>query len=729
MCLRLQPTVVGRRSDPGAPLRGSDIDACSEAPLITAAARRCLCVIVVLVIHAILTVSISAADPALDGAFQTLVTLKQGQDLGVFAPIERAITHAHSDAKVRTDLELRFISVLRGDATDLAKQYACRQLTLVGTDASLPALAQLLTNARLAHMARYAMEGIGGVTARQLLRAALPKTSGREKLGVVISLGRLADTDAVQPIAELLGGEDPEIREVAVVALGRIGTAPAAQALTAFSAQAPDALRSVVVDARLEAAESLCQRRDYPAAAAVYQSLQAARSGRVRAAAFRGLIAAKPAESLAVIVSGLSSEQPWKRAVAADCVLTLKEPAAIERIAAAVATLPNAGKIAALASLKNRCHPAVRAAALESVRQGDVQLRTIALQALTTSGTAADVTTIADVAIAATDPTVRDAAFKTLCLMTAAETNQAIISLITADKDPSPILVRCALERRSPAFIPAFLHAAHASNQATRLEAFKALAIMATAKDVDTLVALLCGTAPGAEREAAGRAVWMACQKVAEPAGRAAPLLRAFQKTDASGQCAILPSLARLGGAESLVAVHAAMRSKDSAVRDAGYRALANWPDATVADELFDIAKTSKVASYRVWALRAFARVVSLPGAFPPAQAFQKLESALQMAARTEDRQLIVTRLGAVRTPASLELLLSLLDDPALKNTVVPAVFSVAKGLSQTDPERAAAALEKIRPLTNDPATIQQIPKVLRDIKARKKKPLTDQKK
>jgi hypothetical protein len=56
-----------------------------------------------------------------------------------------------------------------------------------------------------------------------------------------------------------------------------------------------------------------------------------------------------------------------------------------------------------------------------------------------------------------------------------------------------------------------------------------------------------------------------------------------------------------------------------------------------------------------------------------------------------------------------------------LKAVAVPAVFTLAKGLSQSHPDQAAAALKKIQPMTRDAALLQQIPKVLRDIDARKR--------
>ena len=96
------------------------------------------------------------------------------------------------------------------------------------------------------------------------------------------------------------------------------------------------------------------------------------------------------------------------------------------------------------------------------------------------------------------------------------------------------------------------------------------------------------------------------------------------------------------------------------------------------------------------------------------------LSSAMTLATRTEDKALLVTRLGAVRVPDALASLLSLVDDPQLGQAAVPAVFTLAKGLSQSHPDQAKAALERIRSLTSSAAILQQIPKVLRDIDARK---------
>jgi HEAT repeat protein len=367
--------------------------------------------------------------------------------------------------------------------------------------------------------------------------------------------------------------------------------------------------------------------------------------------------------------------------------------------------------------LKDHCDPALRAAAWKSLQEPDAEVQTAALTALIASATAQDVAPLADLASTAEDGHVRDAARKTLRLMPAAGTNRAMVSLLEGADRLHPVLVECALARRSTEFVPAFLQAARSPDAAVRLAALKALAIMATDQDVESLIGLLRATAPGAERAAADRAVWMSCQKIPDRAQRPAPLLAALEQADLAGQTAILPSLARLGGDQALAAVHRAMQSPDQALRDAGYRALANWPDASVANELLDIVRTSPVQTHRIWALRAYARVVSLPSKRPPQQTFEMLRQAMLLATRTDDRALIVTRLGAVRVPDALALLLSLVDDPQLRQVAVPAVFELAKGLSRSHPDAARAALEKVRLLSTDQAILKQIPRVLRDLK------------
>ncbi|MEE8452891.1 MAG: hypothetical protein V3R99_13280, partial [Thermoguttaceae bacterium] len=137
---------VSKRSGRGAAAGKSHIADLTERVRLSGIVRLGACWIVALATCAVSAAPVAAENPALDGAFQKLAGLELGQGLDVFQPIRHAVVQSRADEKVRTDLEARLVAILQGDATDLAKDYACRQLAIVGSDTSMAVLAELLPN-------------------------------------------------------------------------------------------------------------------------------------------------------------------------------------------------------------------------------------------------------------------------------------------------------------------------------------------------------------------------------------------------------------------------------------------------------------------------------------------------------------------------------------------------------------------------------------------------------
>ena len=116
-----------------------------------------------------------------------------------------ATTASADDAAAEAAVdETGLIDVLESDAGWLEKQTACRRLRQIGTVKSIAALAALLPDEELSHMARYALEPMPYPQAGQALRDALAKTKGTPKAGVIISLGARRDPQAVPLLAPLL---------------------------------------------------------------------------------------------------------------------------------------------------------------------------------------------------------------------------------------------------------------------------------------------------------------------------------------------------------------------------------------------------------------------------------------------------------------------------------------------------------------------------------------------
>ncbi len=133
----------------------------------------------------------------LDQAFAALKTYDWGVDPAVLNPIAEAVVATHTDPAARKELETRLIAVLATAVPQAAKDAVCRVLKTIGTAAAVPALAPMLTDGKLSHMARYALEWIPGPEACQALLAALPQAAANLKIGIIASLG--VRGDAVPP--------------------------------------------------------------------------------------------------------------------------------------------------------------------------------------------------------------------------------------------------------------------------------------------------------------------------------------------------------------------------------------------------------------------------------------------------------------------------------------------------------------------------------------------------
>jgi len=243
----------------------------------------------------------------LEQAFDTLNKYDWGVEPKVLAPIDEAVINTRGDAAARMELETRLAAVLKSDVPLAAKDYVCRQLRTIGTAGSVPALASLLPDPNLSHMARYALERIPDPAAGAALREQLPKVSGILKIGIISSLGTRGEVTGAAPstgsfgfhlgarhggtvhlLRTLITDSDPAVANAAIRALGMIGTPAATQALAA--AKATPGTRAAIADATLACAgKLLADGKKHEAKAAYKRLLKNNPSKLIQSAAERGV--------------------------------------------------------------------------------------------------------------------------------------------------------------------------------------------------------------------------------------------------------------------------------------------------------------------------------------------------------------------------------------------------------------------------------------------------------
>jgi HEAT repeat protein len=229
--------------------------------------------------------------PTLEQSFELLKEFKVGTDSTVLIPIEQAVMEVHGNETARAALEKRLVAYLGSSHSSVTRAFACRQLVLIGSAASVPAVTPLVLDEELSVHARNALERIPGPESEKALRDALGQAKGRTRIGVINSIAVRRDAASTPALIKILG-EDPDSAAAAAKALGEIGTSEAGKALAAARGKGPAPVQKAVVDGTLTCAERLVAAGQRSQAITLLEALtDASQPEHVRVAANRMLSA------------------------------------------------------------------------------------------------------------------------------------------------------------------------------------------------------------------------------------------------------------------------------------------------------------------------------------------------------------------------------------------------------------------------------------------------------
>jgi HEAT repeat protein len=218
-------------------------------------------------------------------------TYDWGQSRLVLTEVSEIIKKAQGDKGQLAKIEKALLGVLDSDAKRAGKQFVCRELSIIGTEQSVPTLAKMLAGEETSDMARYALERIPGEAVDEALRNALRKTKGNAKIGIINSLGQRRDKKAVGNLSRILGRKNQQAAIAAAAALGQIADSQAAEALAGAKDKAEGKLLSVVLDAYLKCADQLVADGNKIKAMGIYKDLQKEGNPKpIRTAALTGMI-------------------------------------------------------------------------------------------------------------------------------------------------------------------------------------------------------------------------------------------------------------------------------------------------------------------------------------------------------------------------------------------------------------------------------------------------------
>ena len=229
------------------------------------------------------------------------------------------------------------------------------------------------------------------------LRDAVGKSSGLVRVGLLDSIGVRRDAAAVGLLVPLLTDQDLRVQGAGAMALGKIATPGAVDALVAAHIKARGEARAKIAQGLIVAADALLAAGKTGDAAGLYFEAAGVHfdfqpppapplpieDPAVRIAALCGLheVAARDAYVVAKVEPLLAGDEARGRALGA-WQLSSMSPAKLLAVAGGMAKLPSASQVAVLAAIRICGDPSLAPVAMAAAKSKDEAVRRAAIQTL-----------------------------------------------------------------------------------------------------------------------------------------------------------------------------------------------------------------------------------------------------------------------------------------------------------------------------------------------------------
>lgn len=564
----------------------------------------------ILISSLLLASALAAAEPP-----PALASLTYSGDQAALEALDRDITAADKDATKLAALEDSLLALLRRtDTTFASRQAICQRLGTVlaqsapkaGRDPYKP-LGAMLVDERDSDLARLALEPAPGAVVDTLFVAALGKTSGRTRLGIINSIARRRIEGAVPALATLLAEADATTAAAAAHALGLIGTTAADAALRAATTLAP----ALIGHARLQATT----RQPVADAQRVLRELEGDTKlpPALRTAAFRRSLDLESSTSIPRITEILGGSDWTMKQAALEALAGGIGAGGIRTLTAKLATWDAPTQTAIIAALARTGDANAVPAVLAATKHASAEVRTEAFAALGFLPGNNDV--VALLAATAGDDHSPDAKIARTSLTRLNGPGVSAAILAGAEKGPAPLrtvfLEQLALRNMTEG-LPLLLKCRGESEAAVRAAAVGALGDLAPFSEQKAVLDWALAATDDTEQGKALRALVNLTLRNPATTERGTAIYSALAAASTEAAQRLLPALARLGGTASADCAAGLALRNDPKLAMAAVDTLGRWTDSTALSALADVAEKAALDpikdSARQGALRALDR-------------------------------------------------------------------------------------------------------------------------
>jgi HEAT repeat protein len=624
-----------------------------------------------------------------DSLLQKLRTFDYGQPVAVLEQIERAVYDCGKDVMQQQELAGRLAEVIDSNASYAAKEFSCRQLALIGSDAQLPVLQKYVLDKAISNIMLFALARFPKSEQVDLaLRKALAKAQGSMRRGIIKTIGERQDSKATDMLKTIVSKEkNDSTRNVALMALAHIGTEQALHIIE----QAPQL--AACSDAMLLMADSAAPDQ----AARIYEVLsQPGQKADIRSAALAGLIRLRDKKANPLLLQFLGDADVNLLDAALGWIRRAQDAELIGQIVAQVPALPSARQALVIQALADRNDQTIAAHVEGWAKSENDAVRLAAVEALGKIGGVSSVPLLLQQAVSGSEAEKKAAANS---LTTRQGIDDELVRLLDKgglDANRKVVVLSALSGRMATPGVPLILQAARDENEQVRKEAFKALCVLAGPKDLQSLLQLLL-TSPESSLPDAEKALAVVSKRLEHDQSFLEQLVAHLNSnSDAKVRCSLLRILSVTGNQSTLPVFRQALQDKNVQVQETAIRGLSNWPDARPADDLLQSAAKSRDPLHRILALQGYLNVISGDSTIAEAAKIDKYVAAIKTAQREQEKKQAFSCLAKLSDVLVLGAAEPYLADPAVCEEAAMAMISISKKTWTRESESVHRAMQAV---------------------------------
>ncbi|MCP5064028.1 MAG: HEAT repeat domain-containing protein, partial [Ignavibacteriae bacterium] len=383
-----------------------------------------------------------------DESFNEISTYEIGQDRSNITKFSQLVDSLSKGKENRAIAEENILDFLKTDATFASKQFACRELRIIGSEKSVSTLTEMLLEDKTTNIAKYALENIPGKVIDETLIKMLPKASKKVKLGIINTLAVRKSELSVSTFGDLLESEDSDISITAASALGKIANKECAKYLGKSLNTSNIPLKNVVLDSYLLCADELVKNNNDLEANKIYtELLNQNLSTSIKQSSLVGIINTSRNKS-EEILKRINIEPNELKFIPISKIRELPENVNLNSYTELLSSLESTNQIQLLSVFEDRKDKSVKPFVLETLRSDIKQVRIASIRTLANIGDETDIIRLAKVAANETGDEANYAR-SALNLLNGNIVNQTIVTSIASSENKVKIELIKAVGTRS----------------------------------------------------------------------------------------------------------------------------------------------------------------------------------------------------------------------------------------------------------------------------------------